>query len=111
MNPDRLQSIDGGVACVILFAIFLAMTALVSAEGVFFNASPLGQYLSPLQDVEPANVLGILNGQTMRIASQRNGALSIGVVVGILVSLWSAMGGVKAMIDALNVIYEQQESR
>jgi membrane protein len=47
----------------------------------------------------------------MRIASQRNGALSIGVVVGIVVSLWSAMGGIKAMIDALNVIYEQQESR
>jgi membrane protein len=28
-----------------------------------------------------------------------------------LVSLWSAMSGVKAMIDALNVIYEQKEGR
>jgi membrane protein len=111
MNSDRLLSIAGGVAFFILFAILPAITALVSAYGIFFNASTIGQDLSLLQDVVPANVLGILNEQTMRIASQRNGALSIGVVVGILVSLWSAMGGVKAMIDALNVIYEQQESR
>jgi membrane protein len=38
-------------------------------------------------------------------------ALSTGIVVGTLVSLWSAMSGVKAIIDALNVIYEQQEGR
>jgi len=111
MNSDRLLSISGGVAFFILFAIFPAITALVSAYGIFFNAATIGQELSLLQGVVPADVLGILNEQTMRIASQRNGALSIGVVAGIVVTLWSAMGGVKAMIDALNVIYEQQEKR
>jgi membrane protein len=35
----------------------------------------------------------------------------ITIVFSILVSLWSAMSGVKAMIDALNVIYEQKETR
>jgi membrane protein len=37
--------------------------------------------------------------------------LSLGLVIGILISLWSAMSGVKAVIDALNVIYEQREKR
>jgi membrane protein len=111
MYSDRLLSISGGVAFFILFAIFPAITALVSAYGIFFNATTIGQDLSLLQDVVPANVLGILNEQATRIASQRNGALSIGVMVGIAVTLWSAMGGIKAMIDALNVINEQQESR
>ncbi len=110
-NSDRLLSISGGVAFFILFAIFPAVTALVSAYGIFFNAATIGQELSLLQGVVPADVLGILNEQTMRIAAQRNGALSIGVVVGILVTLWSAMGGIKALIDALNVIYEQEEGR
>jgi len=111
MNSDRLLSISGGVAFFILFAIFPAITALVSAYGIFFNAATIGQDLSLLQGVVPGDVLGILNEQATRIAAQRNGALSIGVVAGILVTLWSAMGGVKAMIDALNVIYEQQEKR
>ena len=48
---------------------------------------------------------------TSRIASNSGRALSIGFVVGIGVSLWSAMSGVKAIIDALNVIYEQKEGR
>jgi membrane protein len=111
MNSDRLLSIAGGVAFFILFAIFPAITALVSAYGIFFNASTIGQDLSLLQGVVPGNVLGILNEQASRIAAQSNRALSIGLIAGILVTLWSAMGGVKAMIDALNVIYEERETR
>ena len=111
MNSDRLLSIAGGVAFFILFAMFPAITALVSAYGIFFNASAIGQDLSLLQGLVPGNVLSILNEQASRIASQSNRALSIALIAGILVSLWSAMGGVKAMIDALNVIYEERETR
>ncbi len=111
MNSDRLLSIAGGVAFFVLFAIFPAITALVSAYGIFFNAADIGQNLSLMNDVVPSNVLNILREQATRIAAQSNRTLSIGVIAGILVTLWSAMGGVKAMIDALNVIYEQQERR
>ncbi|MGB6535020.1 MAG: YihY/virulence factor BrkB family protein [Xanthobacteraceae bacterium] len=111
MNSDRLLSIAGGVAFFVLFAIFPAITALVSAYGIFFNAADIGQNLSLMNGVVPSNVLNILNEQATRIAAQSNRTLSIGFIAGILVTLWSAMGGVKAMIDALNVIYEQQERR
>jgi membrane protein len=56
-------------------------------------------------------VLSIVHEQASRIASNSGRALSIGFVVGIVASLWSAMSGVKAIIDALNVIYEQKEGR
>jgi membrane protein len=82
-----------------------------SAYGLFFNASTITNNLSLLNDVVPGNVLGIVHEQAGRIASNSGRALSIGIVVGILVSLSSAMSGVKAMIDALNVIYEQKECR
>jgi membrane protein len=111
MQSDRLLSIAGGVAFFVLIAIFPAITALVSAYGLYFNASTIIGNLSLLHDVVPANVLGIVTEQANHIAASGGRALSIGIVVGILVSLWSAMSGVKAMIDALNVIYEQQEGR
>lgn len=111
MNSDRLLSIAGGVAFFVLLAIFPAITALVSAYGLYFNASTITNNLSLLQDVVPDNMLSIVHEQANRIASNSGRALSIGLVVGILVSLWSAMSGVKAMIDALNVIYEQEEGR
>jgi membrane protein len=94
-----------------LFSIFPAITALVSAYGLFFDAETVAQTLSLLHGVVPDTVLELTHDQATRIAAQSNGTLSIGVVVGILVALWSAMGGVKAIIDALNVIYEERETR
>jgi membrane protein len=64
-----------------------------------------------MSDVVPENVLSIIREQATHIASNSGGALSTGIAIGILASLWSAMSGVKAMIDALNVIYEQKEKR
>ena len=111
MNSDRLLSIAGGVSFFVLLAIFPAVTALVSAYGLFFNTSTITDNLSLLNDVVPDNVLSIVHEQASRIASNSGRALSIGFVVGIVASLWSAMSGVKAIIDALNVIYEQKEGR
>ena len=111
MQSDRLLSISGGVSFFVLLAIFPAITALVSAYGLMFSPSTITNNLSILNELVPDNVLGIVREQANRIASNHGSALSLGIVVGILVSLWSAMSGVKAMIDALNVIYEQKESR
>ncbi|HUZ34532.1 MAG TPA: YihY/virulence factor BrkB family protein [Xanthobacteraceae bacterium] len=111
MQSDRLLSIAGGVAFFVLLSIFPAITALVSAYGRFFNAATVTNNISLLRDVVPANMLDIIHEQANRIASNSGRALTIGIIAGTLVSLWSTMSGVKAMIDALNVIYEQKEGR
>jgi membrane protein len=79
MNSDRLLSIAGGVSFFVLLAIFPAITALVSAYGLFFNASTITNNLSLLNDVVPGNVLGIVHEQASRIASNSGRALSIGI--------------------------------
>ena len=111
MQSDRLLSIAGGVAFFVLLSIFPAITALVSAYALFFNASKIIENLSVLNDVVPGNVLSIVHEQAVRIVSNSGRALTTGLFFGLLVSLWSAMSGVKAIIDALNVVYEQNESR
>ena len=111
MQQDRLLSIAGGVSFFALLAIFPAITALVSAYGLLFNPATIANDIEQLSDLVPANVLTIVHEQATRIASNNSQTLSFGLIIGILVSLWSAMSGVKAVIDALNVIYEQRESR
>jgi membrane protein len=61
MNSDRLPSIAGGVSFFVLLAIFPAITALVSAYGLFFNASTITNNLSLLNDIVPDNVLSIVH--------------------------------------------------
>jgi membrane protein len=111
MQNDRLLSIAGGVSFFALLAIFPAITALVSAYGLFFNPGTIADDIGQLNDVVPVTVLSMVHEQATRIASNSGQTLSLGLALGILISLWSAMGGVKAVIDALNVIYEQRESR
>jgi membrane protein len=111
MTNDRLLYVAGGVAFFVLLAIFPAITALVSAYGLFFKPSTITDNVAMFKDIVPDSVLGLLKGQIAHVAAHGGGALSIGFVLGILVSLWSAMSGVKAVIDALNVINEQKETR
>ena len=114
MQTDRLLSISGGVSFFVLLAIFPAITALVSAYGLMFSPSTITNNLSILHELVPDNVLGIVREQANRIASNNGSALSPALLSALLSAFWSrcgAMSGVKAMIDALNVIYEQKESR
>jgi membrane protein len=111
MQTDRLFSIAAGVTFFVLLAIFPAITALVSAYGLFFNATTITENFSLLVDILPGNVLDLMREQAGRIAANGGGALGIGVIAGIVAALWSTMSGVKAVIDALNVTYEEQESR
>jgi membrane protein len=67
--------------------------------------------LAPVNGAIPAEVLNQLNEQVQRISASGRGVLSAGVIIGILLPLGRAMSGVKATMDALNVVYEQKESR
>ena len=93
-----------------MLAIFPAITAFVSSYGLFANASAIQDNLSLLANVLPAGGISIIQEQIERIASQPSG-LSVGFAVGLVIALWSANAGVKAMIDALNVIEGQDERR
>ncbi|MEA3025832.1 MAG: rane protein [Alphaproteobacteria bacterium] len=110
MGKARLLAVAAGVVFYALLAIFPAITALVSSYGLFANAGAIQNNLSMLANVLPAGGISIMQEQIVRIAEQPSG-LSIGFAAGFLVALWSANAGVKAMIDALNVIEGQDERR
>ena len=110
MSEDRLLAVAAGVVFYALLAIFPAITAFVSFYGLFANAGAVQDHLSVLANFLPSGGLTIVQEQIERIASQPSG-LSVGFAVGLLIALWSANAGVKAMMDALNVIEGHDERR
>jgi membrane protein len=110
MNKDRLLAVAAGVVFYALLAMVPAITAFVSFYGLFASPGTVQNHLSLLANVMPAGGIDLLREQIVRIASQPGG-LGIGFAVGLLIALWSANAGVKAMIDALNVIEGRDESR
>jgi membrane protein len=110
MARDRLLAVAAGVVFYALLAVFPAVTAFVSFYGLFADAGTIQDHLALLANVLPADSLAILREQIVRIAAKPSG-LGVGVVVGLLIALWSANAGVKALIDALNVIQGRTENR
>ena len=75
------------------------------------DAGTIAKHLSIATDIVPAGTLDVLREEIMRIAAKSDGKLTFGFVVALCVALWSANAGMKALFDALNVIYDEQEKR
>ena len=71
----------------------------------------MGQHLGMLSGLLPEGGMQIIEEQVQRLASQPAQRLGFALLFGLAVSLWSANGGVKAMFDALNIVYREKEKR
>jgi membrane protein len=111
LNEDRLLAVAAGVVFYGLLALFPAITAFVSFYGLFAQGATIGQHLSLIAGVVPEGAFGIIEEQINRIVSKGDVKLSFGFVFGLGLALWSANAGMKAVIDALNVVYDEKEER
>ena len=59
----------------------------------------------------PSEAFDIFQEQVNRLVSKGEAKLSFAFVFGLGLALWSANAGMKAIIDALNVVYDEKEER
>ncbi|MFL4968672.1 MAG: YihY/virulence factor BrkB family protein [Xanthobacteraceae bacterium] len=111
IGEDRLLAVAAGVVFYGLLALFPAITAFVSFYGLFAKGATINQHLSLIAGVAPEGAFGIVEEQINRIVSKGDVKLSFGFVFGLGLAVWSANAGMKAVIDALNVVYDEKEKR
>jgi membrane protein len=111
IQNNRLLALAAGVVFYSLVALFPALAAGVSSYALFANAATIGKHLSIAADMVPAGTLDMLGEEITRIAAKSDGKLTLGFAVGLGIALWSANAGMKAIFDALNIIYHEDEKR
>lgn len=111
ISDDRLLAVAAGVTFYALLAIFPAIAAFVSLYGLVADRATLAEHLNALSGVVPAGGVEIIGEQLARLTSQQQGKLGLAFGIGLVAALWSANAGVKAMFDAMNVIYDETEKR
>ena len=94
-----------------LLAIFPAIAALVSIYGLFADPSTIAKSLDSVSGILPGGAIDVVRDQLNRLTARGSATLGISFVIGLAISLWSANGGIKALFDALNVVYEEREKR
>jgi membrane protein len=110
-NDDRLMTEAAGVTFYTLLALFPALASLISLYGLFADAGTIRDQLQMAEGVIPEGGLEIIRQQVVALTSNGHQALGFGLIVGLLVSLWSANSGVKSLFDALNIVYHEREAR
>jgi membrane protein len=111
VGEANLFLIAGGVTYAILLALFPGLAALVSLYGLVFDPSQIEKQIGALSGILPAETLELLSQQLHSLVEASGSALGFGAVVGILLALWSASRGMSGIITAVNIAYEERESR
>ena len=111
ISADRLLLIAAGVVFYAMLAVVPAITALVSLYGLFAKASSINEHLNFLAGVMPKGAYDLISEQIVRIAANSDGKLTFAFMVGLGLAIWSANAGMKAIFDALNVVYDEDENR
>ncbi|HEX7079641.1 MAG TPA: YihY/virulence factor BrkB family protein [Gammaproteobacteria bacterium] len=108
---DNLSLVAAGAAFYGLLSVFPALAALVAIYGLFTDPAAVAQQMESLAEIVPEQARTVIEGQLQRVASSGSTALGIGAVVSLLLALWSASKGVKSMMTALNIVYDEEEKR
>jgi membrane protein len=93
-----------------LLALFPAIAALISIWALAFDPLQIEQQIEGLSSLLPPDAAAIVKEQAHTVA-ENVGGLSVGAALGILLALYGAAKGMKALIEGLNIIYDEQEER
>lgn len=111
LKNDHISIVAAGVTFYGFLAIFPALAAVVSIYGLVVDPATVEQQLNQMTAVLPSQAQELLGQQLSSIASQSSSTLGLGVAVSILAAIWAAKKGTNALIEGMNIAYDEQERR
>lgn len=111
VDRDRVRAVAAGVTFYGLLALFPALTAIVSLYGLVADPATISGQVNLMRNFLPAGAAEFLGDQIARISREGEGKLGLALIVSVALAIWSANAGVKAVFDALNVAYGEDEKR
>jgi membrane protein len=111
ISDDRILANAAGVTYYALLALFPGIAALVSIYGLFADPNTIISHVNTVAGFAPGGAIEVIRSQLTRLSAEGSTTLGISFLVGLVISLWSANSGIKALFDSLNVVYEEEEKR
>ncbi|WP_448613220.1 YihY/virulence factor BrkB family protein [Modestobacter sp. URMC 112] len=110
-NADNMPIIGAGVAFFAFLAIFPALIATISLYGLVASPEEVAAQIESVSAQLPREAQTLLSEQLTAITQNSGGALTLSLIVSILAALWSASGGTGNLITAVNLAYDEVETR
>ncbi|WNG46451.1 YihY/virulence factor BrkB family protein [Archangium minus] len=105
---DKISNVAGAMTFFGVLALFPFLLFLVALASIIIDPAQAEVLIQELGRVAPEAVTQIVGQRLHDLAAGNNVGL---LTVGALGAVWAASGGVVAMMDALNTVYDVEESR
>lgn len=107
----NLALMAAGVAFYAFLSFVPLLGAIVMTYGLFADPATVTGHMESLFELLPADAAKLISDQLIAVATTAASKAGLGLAVALFLSVYGAMRASSAIIQALNVIYEEEEGR
>lgn len=110
-SADQVPLLGAGVAFFGFLALFPALIALSLVYGLVADPATISDQIASLTAALPAEARVLIEDQLRQLTSSPRQGLGWGLALTIVISIWSASGGVSNLVTAINIAYDERPKR
>lgn len=111
IKSDRLSMVSAAMAYYALFALVPALSSIVLIYAWVSDPAQISHHMAKISAFMPQELQTVLSTQLEKLSSTASSTLGFGAITALLIALWSASKGSKAIIEALNMVYHEEDKR
>lgn len=110
-SADNISLIAAGVAFYSFLALFPALIAGILLYGLVRDPADVREQAAGWTDTLPDDAASIVTTQLEQLSESSSQSLGLGLALALALALWSAAGGVGNLVTAINIAYDEKETR
>ncbi|MGI9084122.1 MAG: YihY/virulence factor BrkB family protein [Aeromicrobium sp.] len=110
-SAQQAPLLAAGVAFYAFLSLFPAMIVAVLAYGLIADPLTVARQSQLISETLPADAASIVTGQMDTLTTTDTESLGIGLVIALVLALYSASGGVGNLVTAVNTMFGLEETR
>jgi membrane protein len=110
-SEDNLGLVSAGVAFYAFLAFVPLLSAFVLSYGLFAEPASVVSHIQTLTSVMPQNAAAIIADQLKSMTETSDARTGFALIAAIAIALYGASKGAAAIVTALNIVFEVEETR
>ena len=110
-GDDNASLVAAGVGFYAFLALVPLMAAMVLSYGLLADPATVVKDMRGIAGSLPTDAASLINDQLANVVRTSSGAKGFGVVTALALALFGARNGASAIVTALNIAYDEEETR